>query len=324
MKQATGSYKAKVRLRKKPKRSNRTLGKFKATAMFPGTIVTTAGAQGVQLLAQAGTGPQFVLSVTTPTIGQTAMAYFDSNPSLRLSGSNVFPAGTIPDNDRIFVEGYDFRFKMTNMESIGSTVIIYVLKHKTASNQDPQTVWGRVMASQQLAAPNGPVQVAGGTNKASVGFRNSDPGILFESPLSQRDFRAQFQCVKTHRFNFASAASEDITISVDVNKTVSREMVTDLMNSNNGTSIPGVTVTLMAVVHSQVVIDKTGGTAHVATTGSAEIGWICSQKVRMSMLRSQSSRVDTNRVWDNVPGGATLADQHTINENDVDQTTQQS
>lgn len=321
-KSGTGSDKATVTLKKSPK-GQKTQGRFTVNTVGYASAVNVAGVQGYTEIISSGNRSDWI----SGNPGQGVLPYFDLNPNERLTGSNTgVPGATnglpvaVPTNDRIYLYGYEYECKLTNMESIATTISLYWYMTKEDTRYNLSDGWSRACTSTNNGS-NFQTDPAPGVYQTGAIAGTSDPTQWGQTPYQMKDVRKQYRILKVQKFYMASGATEDVRFKLNVNRQVDKEYMTNLDTNTN--FIRGVSVGCMAITHSQAVIDKTNS-AHVGTLGSAEVAVVWKSRTKLGLLKSMTNRIDVNRQYTMVPFNTLLANQYTINENDQIQVTQQA
>lgn len=305
------------------KKGKKCLANWDVTTVGYTNITCPAGVQAHTDLFVSGNRDDFLVgSSLQPPLGNgQVFSYFALNPNQATTGSaavgqtdaskGLLPS--IPTNDRILLKSYDYTIKLTNTESIETTVTLYCYMWKQNWANLLDATWANALTSE-ANGQFGSADPAPGNYQVNARQGNSDPGQWGQSPFQNKDVRKQIKLLKTFKFTMASGSTEEIHYNVKLDKVVDREYMANLASTDN--LVRGVTVGWYAIAHSQAVIDKTGG-AHVGTLGSSEIASVWRTRTRLGSLKAMAQRIDVNRQYTQVPYNTTLANQYAVNEQDV-------
>ncbi|AUM61643.1 capsid [Shanivirus waseris] len=281
-------------------------------------VSSTAGKQNVTALAAIGTVSQLVSNVTIGTdvaYYQSRKAWLDMNPN-QYNSKGVLVVNATSVDDAIILNGATSIVDLSNTESAGVYADLYCLTCKKTVAYGPETCWANGLTIQAEGVTA--MTYAGAGDAGGMVAGTGDVLVPESKPQSVREFNQFWKVNKVVPIRLAGGASEKIRIHWKNQKIYRRATLTD-QQALNQIFLPGCNA-LMLIQRGQLVVDDTtDATTHQKVTyASTKIAVSVMNKVYLRALKDGPGHMDFQYVYDNIPTGATAANQHIINEVDVD------
>jgi len=311
------------------KKAIRTLADWDVATVGYTNLKHPSGVQGVTNILTSASVRDILVGNATSGTSPDVFSYFQLNPNQITTGSGLVGnqnprvglLATNPNNDRILLKTIEFNFKLTNMESIETTISLYCYTWKDNSQYEMAPQWARVcdsIANGQLT------QTVPAPGVYATGARqgNADPTQWGQKPMALRDMRRHFRVLKVFKYALAAASTQEVFYKVTLNKVLSRQYFNSMDTNTNFAK--GVSIGWMAICHSQPVIDKTVLNGHVGTLGPAEIACVWRTKSCLASLKNSTQRVDVNRQYTQIPFNAGFENLWEMNNEDQAATVKES
>lgn len=286
------------------------LGRWKFSQNYAGYITGNAGNQAVAVVMGSCMRNQFLTDTATPNALQIRRNLFDLNADRAISGSGIIPAQATPAMDRIAVYHVRSNMMFTNLENVATTLVLYVLTPKRDTVNTPDGAWADALGSEGLTVASRS-RVGGGLYGGTTagGAFTTD---LYQKPSDLRTFKDQYRILKTLRIKMSGASTEEVNLSIAVNKVIKR----DNLNEISTESLRNLSVEVLAVAYSQPVHDT--GAANAMTTGAVRIGFVGTTTYTCGMTAAAAAaRFDVMLTNQQIADAVALPAQQHMNVDDV-------
>ena len=281
----------------KPVKSH-TLGNLRHTQTHGNTIVIPAGKQIVTTLFSVGSIAQCITS-TGPayTDEQNSICYFDLNP-YQTTNNPQYGATLRPKDDRIILKHIEINMTVTNMSNAATIVDVYLLKCKSATNNNPFSCWNQGYldtALNQATAVQGTRTTTGVSGYPDNSFYDTKPK---ESPT----FKRFWKILHTKCLDMSVDQTDKLDFSINYNKMLKKEYIANLQlasvvpsqAANNNLYMPG-TLFVMSVCRSAVVQSENAG-SNLTTFSNGKVGYVAIVKSLCKTVPDNAGRLSLNEV----------------------------
>lgn len=286
------------------------LGRWKFSQNYAGYISGNAGNQAVTVVMGSCMRNQFLTDTATPNALNIRRNLFDLNAERAITGSGIIPAQASPATDRIAVYHVRSNMMFTNLENVATTLVLYVLTPKRDTQNYADAAWADALGSESLTVASR-TRVGGGLYGGTTagGAFTTD---LYQKPSDLRTFKDQYRILKTLRIKMSGASTEEVNLSIVVNKLVKR----DNLNEISTDSLKGLSVEVLAVAYSQPVHDT--GAANAMTTGSVRIGFVGTTTYTCGLTAAAAAaRLDVMLTNQQIADAVALPAQQVMNVDDI-------
>ena len=309
----------------KHRKGEKNLGFYRYEQAYGGYISGLAGLQTYTSIQTIGTPAQLCQSSTIGTsVTTNHTSILNMNPYLSNTGSAIMSTTTIPLESKFVVSEVDLNLEMTNMSAVGTLIDVYIVKAKKTGGtlMECLTCWNNTYANEAFGQPQGSAPSAVNGTAGTVGYQNQS--FVGNLPNQAKLFSENWKIEAVKSVKLTAASTENIKINFKLNKVISKDIQAQYLADAN-VYIKGQTYHVFTVSRGMIVNDTTllATSGEIPTYGQHKVGYILTQKWKAHAVQGNNNMVlNTNRVYNQIPYGASTANQSFMNEVDVPTTVQ--